>query len=708
MPLTLGENFTSQTGTVGSWSTNAPDDFDFSGDSDGFWPVSRLRQGYIDYLTAKMLEYEEQRQARHYVHGAQWTANEIRILRARRQPIVTYNSMGRKIDQIVGLVQRLRQDPKAFPRTPKNADGAEIATLCVQAVLDSADWEFVDPFCAGQAGVEGIGGIEIKLMEGDHDDPDVGIDFVFGDDFFYDPRSNRADFADGRFHGIAKWLDVEAAVELFPDKEVELRTLMVETGFDLTTHADREYKWIYTNEKRLRLVEMWYRYRGKWMWAFFCSNLLLDQGVSPFLDERNKPMSRFVMFSAYVDHDGDRYGFPRNMKGAQDEINQRASKALFITNSTRLISQKGAVDNVETARKEYARPDGFVEYNPGFDPPKPDTKETDFAAQLALRQNATNFIESFANITPDMVTRDIPGDHSGVAINMLQKAGIAELGPYLRNYKNWKKRVYRAIWNIVRRTWTSERFLRVTDSDGIAQFIQINGVEIGQDGVPTFVNAIGNLDVEITIDEGPDEANIMQDAYDVLKGFPPGTVPPQVLITLSSLSSKMKKQVLGMMQQPPDPMAQQGKVLALQELNAKVADRQAQADQRRAGAVRDVASAAHLAHESDMRTAEFVRDGFMAAAGQNNDGAPQQNGGGSDAPTPQMGFGTFRPRVSTARKAVPKSQQSDAMSIPPDHPILQQARMGRDGRHYVPNPLQPGQFAALGAHLQPVDHNPFQ
>jgi hypothetical protein len=593
-------------------------------------------------------------------------------------------------------VQRLRQDPKAYPRNPQNADGAEIATLCIQSVLDSADWEFVDPFCAGQAGVEGIAGIEIKLMEGDHDDPDVGLDFVFGDDYFYDPRSVRADFLDGRFHGIAKWLDVEAAVELFPDKEVELRTLMVETGFDLTTHADREYKWIYTNEKRLRLVEMWYRFRGKWMWAFFCSNLLLDQGVSPFIDERNKPMSRFIMWSAYVDHDGDRYGFVRNMKGPQDEVNQRGSKALFITNSTRLISQKGAVDDVERARKEYARPDGFVEYNPGFDPPKPDTKDADFAAQLALRQEARNEIDSFANITPDMVTRDIPGDHSGVAINMLQKAGIAELGPYLRNYKNWKKRVYRAVWNIVRRTWTSERFLRVTNAEGIAQFIQINGVEIGPDGVPTFVNAIGGLDVEITIDEGPDEANIMQDAYDVLKTFPPGTIPPQVLITLSALSAKMKKQVLGMMQPPPpDPMAQQGQVLALQELAAKVDDRRAQADLRRAGSVRDVASAAHLAHESDMRTAEFVRDGFMAASDQAN--GQQQQSGGSQPPTPQQDFGTFRPRSSSPRPATPRApggpRTPGAITVPANHPILQSARTSpHDGRQYIPDPRRPGKF----------------
>ena len=66
--------------------------------------------------------------------------------------IITFNEIGKKkLIRIVGMVQRLRQDPKAFPRNPQNADGAEIATpQCVRAVLDSADWEFIDPYCAGQ------------------------------------------------------------------------------------------------------------------------------------------------------------------------------------------------------------------------------------------------------------------------------------------------------------------------------------------------------------------------------------------------------------------------------------------------------------------------------------------------------------------------------------------------------------------------------
>ena len=273
----MPESFQSRGGTLGAWSTNAPDDFDFDGDDEGFWPVSRLRQQYIDYLAACIQEYEEAKQSRSYYHGAQYTPEEIEILRKRRQPIVTDNQINRKIDSVAGLVTRLRQDPKAFPRNPKNADGAEIATQSVRAVLDANLWKYLDGACATQAGIEGIAGVELKLIEGDHEDPDVGMEFVHGEDFFHDPRDRKPQ-VQGRFHGLAKWLDVEEAVELFPDKEEELRTLMVETGFDLTTHADQEYKWIYVNEKRLRLVEHWYCHKGKWYWAFYCSMILLGAG----------------------------------------------------------------------------------------------------------------------------------------------------------------------------------------------------------------------------------------------------------------------------------------------------------------------------------------------------------------------------------------------------------------------------------------------
>jgi hypothetical protein len=304
-------------------------------------------------------------------------------------------------------------------------------------------------------------------------------------------------------------------------------------------------------------------------------------------------------------------------------------------------------------------------------------------------------IDSFANITPDLITRDIPGDHSGVAINMLQRAGIAELGPFLRNWKKWKKAVYKGVWNVVQRTWTHERFVRVSDSQGLAQFFQLNTQEFDQWNRPIIVNAVGNLNVEITMDEGPDEANAMQDAYDVLIKYPPGTIPPQVLIELSPLSSKYKQRILQMMQQPPDPMQMQAKQLALRETQAKVGELDARAQRHRSQSVSDAGRTAHLLSEANLN----AQEGFMRAIGASQGPSaepetkpsPQANFGGLQGPPsggPQGPAGSSAPSGPAA--PVPAGPPPNAMAQ-----LLAQARRAPDGRHYVPDPRRPGKFLMM-------------
>lgn len=546
-----------------------PDD-----DADTYLSVEKLKDGYIGYLTTKVDEYEEQKLSRHYYHGSQWTPEEIRILRSRRQPIVTFNEVAPKIDNLVWIAQRFRADPKAYPRTPAHASGAEIATQCIRAVLDGCEWSFLDSYCAGQAAMEGIGGIELKLIEGDHEDPDISADFIFGDDFFYDPTSFKPDFSDARFKGIGKWLHEETAIELFPDKEDQIRNIMSETGFDMTTHADREFKWVYANERRVRLVEHWYKHKGRWFWAFYISNLLLDQGPSPFFDHRGGSTDRYIMFSAAVDHDGDRYGFLRNLKGPQDEVNQRRSKALHISNNTRLTVEKGAVDDVETTRREAARPDGVIEFNKGFEPPIEKTKEEDLQAHLALMQDARAKITGFANIMPDRVTAAEQGEHSGVAIDRLQKAASADLGTFLRNYKAWKMRVYRAVWSAIQHNWKAERYIRVNGgSQEVVQFFEVNKTAINQWGQPTIENLVGSIDVDIILDEGPDTANLMQDAYELIKDDP--TVPWSIKLKFMPMPASMKAEVeqeLAKQAQQPDPKTQ------IEQLKAQTQQQKSQAD----------------------------------------------------------------------------------------------------------------------------------
>ena len=533
-------------------------------DDDGdYLELTRLRRQYLDYVSAKDAEINEAREARHYYHADQWTKEEIATLKRRKQPVVTSNRIVRKIDAVVGLIEKLRQDPKAYPRTPQHEQGADLATAVLRYVLDRSDWKSKSTRIARFGGINGLAGVEYDLEQGDLGDPELGVHIVDQETFFYDARSFDEGFTDCRYMGVAKWVDVDLAKELVPDKAEEIDSL-VENGSDMTTtnDIDRERAFVSINEKRVRLIDHWYIKSGVWKWCLYIGNTMLMQGVSPFKDEKGKTFPRFRMFSASVDHDGDRYGFIRNLKSPQDEINHRRSKALHNLNTRRLITPKGAFDDVETARREMVRPDGVLEYNPvGEQEPKFDDQRqlADVKGQLDFLQEAKNEIENFGP-NPALLGEGLENS-SGRAIGLLQQAGLAELGPYLSSFRNWKIRVYRDIWNIITEHWKAERWIRVTDDEQVAQFFQINKLEVDQYGRPQIVNAIGSLDVDIIIDEGPDEVNMMADSYQVLQSLGPQFAQnfPEVALELAPLQHSVKKRMLDKIEQkqnqppPPDP-----------------------------------------------------------------------------------------------------------------------------------------------------------
>ncbi len=399
------------------------------------------------------------------------------------------------------------------------------------------------------------------------------------------------------------------------------------------------------------MVDHWYIHQGKWCWCLHVGSSKLMEGHSPYVDERGKSFSKFLMFSAAVDHDGDRYGFVRNFKGPQDEINHRRSKALHILNSRRLILDKGAVDDVEKTRIEWARPDGVVEVNPGKKA-TPDDQRTDFAGQLQMLQEAKTEIENFGP-NPALIGQGIEGS-SGRAINLLQQAGIAELGPYIIAYRTWKMRVYRAIWQIVSKYWTSERWIRVTDDEGLAQFIQINGLTTDQYGQPAIANYLGSLDVDIIIDEGPDNVNMMADSYDTLLALVRGgqQIPANVLIELAPLQNSVKQKLLKQMEAAQqDPMQAQAKQVAIAGEGAKV-------DETKSKTIKNIAQAQKLGFDAQLDAASLGLDAVQAASVANQAaGAPASGAGPSPQPLPAGGALVPVPGVVSPSQDLPSNAQ---------------------------------------------------
>ena len=618
MAVTNVVNFTGYSTTAGGGARgHGPADLDQQDEKDGFWPLEKCVKAYTTYLDSKRLEIEEQQLARRYRHGAQWTNEQVKTFNDRRQPIVTYNKIGQKIDGIVGTVERLKQDPKAFPRTPEHQAGADLATAVLRYLMDNNNWNAVTPVVTESAAVDGLAGIELDLKavpptpqqargSPPQEQPDYDVMFkpVDNDGFFYDPRSFKHDFEDARYLGMGKFVDEEQLVEMLPGMEEDIKAAC-DANTELMSNSDRDNRWFATNGdfKQIRLVDIWYKSQGGWKWALFTGSKILMQGESPFIDEHDKPIAKYIMFSAAVDHDGDRYGFPRNLMSPQDEVNQRRSKALHELNNRRIIATKSAIadNNVEALRREAARSDGIVLVNTSLDDIRFDdqAKQAAVMGQLQFMQDAKQEIETFGPNSAMIGGDAASGGSSGRAIALLQQAGLAGLGPYMFNLRGWKVRVYRALFNAAQKYWTNQRWIRITDAEGQPQFVQINEALNGPDGQPSGMmrNAIGELDVDIILDEGPDTITLMQDTYEAISQALPAVAPMltpgqatavmRVLIETSPLPADVKKTFRDAGEQEgqqPDPKTQEAQaklLLQKQEADARIAsDQQAALSQR--------------------------------------------------------------------------------------------------------------------------------
>ena len=551
----------------------------------------RLRKNYEDYLRSKRAEIDEQRVSRRYYHGDQWTREQLLELKRRNQPPITSNVVSRKINGLVGLMERLRQDPKAYPRTPQHQKGADLATAVLRYCLDVSQWEQMTPEISRQAANEGIGGVEMELVQLPSGDHDTRLKKVDNEYFFYDQTSFKPDFADARYMGTAKWVQLQTAIELFPDKAETLRSLVNhgdQTASYEDSDQDQDKKWTDVNRKRLRMVDHWFKWRNVWYWAVHIGATIIAAGVSPFISVEKESIPKFLMFSAMVDQDGDRYGFVRNLQSPQDEINHHKSKFAFQLAANQFIGEQGAVDDIDKFRQEAARADGIALKNPGRELIERD-KTVDLQGHIQLLEQAK---QEVAALAPDPAALNAQGERaimSGRAISLIQQAGLAELGPFLLCYRAWKLRVYRSVWSNVQRFWKAQRYIRVTDDEDLIQWIEINGIGRDDFGRLQAVNMLGQVDVDIILDEGADTINMMQDAFEALtqSGM---DIPPDIWLELAPLDARLKKRLLEKLQQAQEQQGQSAQMLQQQQM-IEMANRAAEVDETRSKTALNIAKA---------------------------------------------------------------------------------------------------------------------
>jgi hypothetical protein len=384
--------------------------------------------------------------------------------------------------------------------------------------MESQNWEAKTPIAADNCATDGHSGVELEIIQGDHGDNEVGLNLV-EDGFFYDPRSFRLDFSDARYMGVSKLVDIETAVEMMPDKEDEIRAA-TDTGGELATNSDRDNRWFTTIGKRkfIRLVDIWYKHKGEWCWSIFTGSAILMDGQSYFLDEKKKTASKYIMFRCAVDQDGDSYGFVRALKSSQDEINQRRSKGLHILNTAGLSAR---LARSMMSRRPGARRRGLMALCCATKALKPSltTSPSNWTCpgQIKFLEDAKAEIDNYG--PSQVVTGEGVDGQSGRAIAVAAECRAGRAWAVYSVLSRLEAAGLPRDVRAIQKYWTGERWIRVTDDDGLAQFIQINGQQ--QDpatGQPQLVNALGSVDVDIILDEGPDTINAGGHARDAQGG----------------------------------------------------------------------------------------------------------------------------------------------------------------------------------------------
>lgn len=560
-------------------------------DEDGLLDVGALCRMFEESEEATQDARQLAERDRDYYDNKQLTSEEIAALKKRGQPAVIINRIKRKIDYLVGLEKEQRTMPRALPRTPMHEQDAQAATDGLRFVAESEDYGTVRSGAWKNMLIEGIGVVSVSVEFSRSDlmsstalsGPNVKIRLKHfsWDRFFYDPHSAKADFSDATYLGGIVWMDYADAAAMYPDGAEALGSTL--TGHQQSETYDDTPKylvWADRKRKRVRIVQIWIKRDEQWYFAEFTKGGILRSGPSPYYSDDGESECELIAQSAYVDRDNNRFGVVREMISPQDEINKRRAKSLHLLNTAQVIMENGAVQNVEAARKEAARPDGILVVAPG--------KRFEFNTRADLATGHINLLQEAKNEI-DMMgpNASMQGDTgqtaSGRAILASQQGGMIQMGDLLDNLRHMDRRVFRAIWGRIRQFWTAPMWVRITDDERNVRFAGLNGA-VNADG--SIGRQVAQMDVDIIIDDAPDSVAPAIEQFQMLtelKKFDANNELPFRALIEAMPNLRNKDKVLAAMEQAgqKDPMEQQ---IKLRGVSAEIAEKESSAAKNAASA----------------------------------------------------------------------------------------------------------------------------
>ena len=396
-----------------------------------------------------------------YYDSMQWTAEEIAELQDRGQSPTVYNEVKPTIDWLLGVERRTRTDFNIIAvhdDSPDADEDAKLKTKLLKYFAEVNRIEFERSQVADDKFKAGLGWLEIGV----NPDPEDAIIYRRAESWrnmLYDSLGTRRDLEDTRYLFRFRMVDLDIAIAYFNDKEKELRASCVNADSDHYMDwwnnkpidelefapAPGKYMmydsdaWTNNQRERVMLIEAWYkeptketrggtssldRIRMKMRCTILTEKHTILDVESPY--KHNK--YPFVPDWAYRrKKDNAPYGPIRPVRGPQDALNKRMSKALFVLSTNQVIAEAGAFDDkvmsAEEARDEFRSPDAFVLLaKDGMNRVKTNRENDVATGHLELAKIDQQLIRNVSGISSENLGRDT-NITAGVALKQKEQQG---------------------------------------------------------------------------------------------------------------------------------------------------------------------------------------------------------------------------------------------------------------------------------------------
>jgi hypothetical protein len=550
------------------------------------------RKELAKLLSWFLLERDKQSANRHemaldqdFYDNLQWSPEDAATLRDRGQMPLVYNEVAPMTDWLIGTERRSRVDWKVFPRTEDDVAMADTKTKVLKYVSDINRVPFTRSRAFADAVKVGVGWMD----DGVRDDPTQDVLFSKYEDWrnvLWDSASYDMDLSDGRYLFRWRWVDEDIALMMFPDRAEKIHAAMRDAGnlerrdeddvsgyYDTNSDAQRSGKLVAsgsyatqdTRRARVKLIECQYKkptavkivadgpLKGQFVhdedlamqgtlamhgssiiekvmmrthFAVFTEASLICMGASIY---RHNRYSLTPIWCYRRGKDRLPYGVIRRVRDIQQDLNKRASKALFLMNTNQVIADEGAVDDLNTLREEVDRPDGMIIKKAGKE--LVIRRDSEMAAgQINMMTLAQSTIQRASGISNENLGRQTNAT-SGIAIQARQLQGSVVTTEPFDNLRLAIQVQGEKQLSLTEQFYTDEKVVRLTGARGAIEWVKVNTPEMQPDGSTRYLNDITATAADFVVSEQDYSGSMRQVMFEQLNQMA-GRLAPEVALRL--------------------------------------------------------------------------------------------------------------------------------------------------------------------------------